>query len=476
MLPTIAQCRRAFAAAKSSNARGSATDFDGRVFRGDSQRGRFCRPICTVTAPTAGDSHFFASAAAAHAHGLVACAECQPEYAPRCPDWALGQRPLIAAVRALEHGLDGDDQINAAATVAGLSPTDLQDCFVGQLGVTPAQYQRWQRLAFAKRLLDGTDWSLTTIATAANMGSASRLSRALRAGFGAPPRLLRKRSVALYGQTRAIRLPLRAPYDANWVMEFLTKRSLPGLEEVCDDVYQRRLPSSVGATPVVGDWLQVRIEQGELRVELPAHAVNDAAGLIGRVQHVFDAHADPRAIGRVLKTDAGLAKSAATAPGLRVPGAWDGFETTVRAILGQQVSVARARNLAIDLIARFGTAGNFPTPSQLVAADVSVVGMPGKRGGAVRALASAVLDGQIALHNRADPEALFEGLCALPGIGPWTAGYVSMRVVGDADAFPRADWVVLKRLAMTAAVAQRHSLRWQPYRAYALMHIWRGDS
>jgi len=160
---------------------------------------------------------------------------------------------------------------------------------------------------------------------------------------------------------------------------------------------------------------------------------------------------------------------------MRVPGAWDGFETGVRAILGQQVSVARARNLAIDLMQRFGS-GGFPSPEALVEADVSAVGMPGKRGEAVRQLAAATLSGALQLDNAVDAQTQFETLCALPGIGPWTAGYVAMRIAGDANAFPRGDWVILKQLSMTAAVAERYSHRRAAFRAYALMYIWQASS
>ena len=470
VLPSIAQCRRAFRSAKSSTAIGSAADFDGRVFRGDRKQGLFCRPICVYTAPAEEDERFFASAAAASAAGFVACPHCQPEYAPRCPDWVLGERSLIAAVRSIERQLGSPAQLGS-----GTSQT-LAEHFLERLGATPDQYQSWQRIMLAKRLLDGTDWSQSSVALAAGMTSTSQLGRSMQRCFGATPSVLRQRCQTTNKlAARAIRLPVRAPYDAQWVTDFLTKRALPGLEEVRGGTYHRRLPSSARSQQMPGHWLQVGIGAGELRVNLPQQAAADTAQLLARVQQVFDAHADPLAIRRVLKTDPGINRSVRAAPGLRVCGAWDGFETTVRAILGQQVSVARARNLAIELIARFGSAGNFPTPNELVEADVAAVGMPGKRGGAVRALARAVLEGQLVLEDSADPQSLFEGLCALPGIGPWTAGYVSMRVVGDADAFPRADWVVLRRLEMTGARAEQHSLRWQPYRAYALMHIWRGD-
>lgn len=259
-------------------------------------------------------------------------------------------------------------------------------------------------------------------------------------------------------------LPVGEPYAADWVFEFLDRRSLPGIERVEEGAYQRRLGDS--------DWLSVSYHAGELRVRMPRGYQPDAPLLLARVRHVFDVDADSTDIDSTLASEPWLADR--VTGGIRVPGAWDGFETAVRAILGQQVSVARARNLAIALIERFASDG-FPTPVELVDADVSAIGMPGKRGGAVRALAAAVLEGQLLLDETADPEEQFERLCALPGIGPWTAGYVGMRIAGDANAFPRGDWVVLKALDMTAAAAEKYSRAWAPFRAYALMYIWQAS-
>ena len=270
------------------------------------------------------------------------------------------------------------------------------------------------------------------------------------------------------GRTRGpvqLRLPVRAPFDAEWVFGFLDKRALPGLEAVVDGVYRRRLNER--------DWLSVHYADGQLVIDLPAMSRARQLECLGRIGVVFDVNADSAAIDSVLKKERWL-RSQVTG-GIRVPGAWDGFETAVRAILGQQVSVARARDLAIELMQRFGE-GSFPQPAQLVTADVSAIGMPGKRGGAVRALAAAVLDDQLELTNVVPAVEQFAALCELPGIGPWTAGYISMRIAGDANAFPRADWVILKQLGMTAGAAERYSLAWQPFRAYALMYIWQAST
>ena len=205
---------------------------------------------------------------------------------------------------------------------------------------------------------------------------------------------------------------------------------------------------------------------------IPPAGVSHLGELLARIRRVFDLDADPQAIEGVLREDPLLADCVARNPGLRVPGAWNGYEIAVRAILGQQVSVARARELAVRLCEQFG-GGDFPGPAALAEADVSAIGMPGKRGEAVRALSKDVLAGDLVLDESAEPESLAEGLVRLPGIGPWTAGYIGMRVARDPDAFPDADWVVLKVLQMKPAESRRRSEAWRPWRAYAVMALWR---
>lgn len=265
--------------------------------------------------------------------------------------------------------------------------------------------------------------------------------------------------------TEQIELAVTEPYCAPWVFDFLAQRALPGIETVTGLHYERRL-GAAGDSVLTVDW-----RRGALRLTLPIDAPLSLKQVQPRVAALFDVAADSAAIDARLARDPLLAEQLARSPGLRVPGAWDGFEIGVRAILGQQVSVARARNLAIALCERFGD-GFFPTPAQLVEADVSAIGMPGRRGAAVRALAQAVSSGALDMGPDSDGESLATALVELPGIGPWTAGYIAMRVAGDADAYADADWVLLKELSMTAAAARRAAERWRPYRAYALMALW----
>ena len=262
-------------------------------------------------------------------------------------------------------------------------------------------------------------------------------------------------------------MPTSGPYNAPHVFGFLGARALPGLEAVDGLEYRRRLPRQGGGTVS----LRVSWCEGALRLHLPAQLAALPNEWVKRVRRLFDLDADSARIDPHLGADPLLAPWVLAAPGLRVPGAWDGFETAVRAVLGQQVSVARATQLAARLMQRFGD-GGFPCAQRLRDADVAAVGMPGQRGAAVRALAAAVADGVLDLREGTDGASLRAALRRLPGIGPWTAEYVALRVAKDADAFPAEDWVVRKVLKATAAGAAKRAATWSPWRAYALMHLW----
>ncbi len=256
-------------------------------------------------------------------------------------------------------------------------------------------------------------------------------------------------------------LPLRTPYNAEWVLSFLAGRAVPGIERVSGSTYHRRIGSEA--------WLAATFESDAVAVSLPRSApvASDDAGQ--RLRRLFDLDADATAIDAHLAGQPRLAPLVRTAPGIRVPGVWDAFEGAVRAILGQQVSVARARILAQTLCEMFGD-GAFPGPAALADADVAAIGMPGTRGRAVSALAQRVCGvGDSWLH---DPAALRSALLGIRGIGPWTAEYAAMRIARDADAFPDADWGVFKALGAKGAAARAKAEPWRPWRAYATMLLW----
>lgn len=454
--------------------------FDGAFFVGVLTTGIYCRPVCPARLPAADNVRFYASAASAEEAGYRACRRCLPERAARVPEWQIGSRAVIRALRLIDGGfLERGDSAGLAAEL-GVTPRHLNRLFQQELGTTPKGVAMSRRRALAKRLIDDTDLPFAAVAMQAGYGSLRRFNEEMVGAFGRSPRALRaaRRRRPSPATGIALRLPVRRPYDAAWVFEFLQRRALAGFEEVAGLRYRRRVPGADGAAA----WVDVSWTGDALCLEVPDACAEPLAELLPRVRRVFDLDAEPGTIADGLSRDRLLAPVVAAHPGLRVPGAWDGFETAVRAILGQQVSVDRATVLARRLLEQFGEDA-LANPLRLAGADVAAVGMPGRRGEAIRQLATAVADGRLDLHDGADPELLLDGLCRLPGIGPWTAGYVAMRVAKDPDAYPANDWVVAKMLEQAtsareakAAAAGRPGSRadaWRPWRAYAVMYLWK---
>jgi len=319
---------------------------------------------------------------------------------------------------------------------------------------------------------------MAQVADHAGMPDARALQAATRRLFNTSPSQLRSRPSAKpdgiknSSKTAAqveIELPISGAYDFAWVFDYLHLRALQGIEAVDGYCYQRRI-SKAGETPM---WVQVSCRQESLFARLPLNC-GPAYQLLHRVVRLFDLRADSAEIDHTLvrALPGALKQSVKDAPGLRVPGAWDGFETAVRAVLGQQVSVARGTELANRMVEAYGE-GDFPVPHQLRHQEVAELGMPGNRGRAISTLAEWVdVDGCTLLEGQAS-ESFVQGLGAVKGIGPWTQNYMRLRVVKDVDAFPHNDWVVLKQLNTTPAQALQLAERWRPWRAYALMHLWR---
>ena len=350
------------------------------------------------------------------------------------------------------------------------------------LQTSASQVATAQRETLEKRLiftlLVGTRLTMAQVADHAGLPDARALQAATRRLFNTSPSQLRSRPSAKpdgiknSSKTAAqveIELPISGAYDFAWVFDYLHLRALQGIEAVDGYCYQRRI-SKAGETPI---WVQVNCRQESLFARLPLNC-GPAYQLLHRVVRLFDLRADSAEIDHTLvRTLPGaLKQSVKDAPGLRVPGAWDGFETAVRAVLGQQVSVARGTELANLAIAAYG-GGDFPAPHQLRHQEIAELGMPGNRGRAIATMAAWVADNEYALLEGAASEDFVQRIGGIKGIGPWTQNYMRLRLVKDADAFPHNDWVVLKQLQTTPAAASTLSQDWRPWRAYALMHIWR---
>lgn len=459
MMPSADICRRAHVARDMR--------FDGRFVVAVITTGVFCRPTCPARMPRQENARYLPTPAAAVAQGFRPCRRCRPHAAPPVPEWTLGCETVLRALRRIEAGFLGDRGTADLAAVLGIGTRQLTRLFVKELGTTPAAFARSRRLLLARRLLEETALKIADVAMSAGYGSLRRFNEEFRQAFEVPPSALRSRdrrkTNAAKGQQEGIelRLAVREPYCTEWVFPFLAARAIRGLESVAGGVYRRRLAG--------GARIGVERVAGGLRVAIPGVAIGDAATVLGRVRRLFDLGADPAAIDSHLAQELQLGPLVEAVPGIRVPGVWNPFEGAVRAILGQQVSVARATLLAERLCERFGD-GDFPSAAALAGADVAAIGMPGGRGRAISAIARRVLaDGDGWLLDAATLRGAF---AEIRGVGPWTTEYAAMRVSADADAFPDSDWGVWKVLGVKGKAARRLAEPWRPWRAYATMHLW----
>ena len=444
--------------------------FDGRFVTAVLTTGIYCRPVCPARPPARENVRYFPTAAAARDAGFRPCLRCRPEDAGRLPEWTVGSETAVRGLRLIDAGYLNDHRVEDLAALLGCTGRHLSRIFRSELGTTPASLGRTHRVQLAKRLIDTGGLRLAEVAMHAGYGSLRRFNDEMKAVFGCPPSQLRRRSTIRRGQPLTLQLAVRKPYNADWVFGYLARRALAGLETVQGLSYRRRLLGAGGS-----GCLEVRWRHDHLTVTVPPGFQDNLGEILRRTRRLFDLDADSAVIDAHLSADGLLGPRVRATPGLRVPGAWDGFETAVRAVLGQQVSVARATRLAEILIERYG-GGAFPSPAALAAVNPAEIGMPGRRGEAIRRLAAEVEAGSLRLDECVDSGELRERLCELPGIGSWTASYVALRVARDPDAFPESDWGVLKALGTTAASARRQARAWAPWRGYALMHLWHGGA
>lgn len=459
-LPSLKVCQRA---RQSRDPR-----FDGRFFIGVVTTGVYCRTICPARMPKEDNVRYFVTAAQAQEGGYRPCLRCRPEAAPRLPEWTLGSETVLRALRHVEAGYLNDHNSNQLAHAVGVGQRQLNRLFKSELGASAKTIAQLCRAKLAKKLLLRTPLKFTEVAFHAGYGSVSRFNSEMNKCFQRTPRQIRNAKLLATNTTITVQLPVRPPYDVDWVFEYLHKRALRGLEIVervaGEWCYRRRVAGTQEA------WVCVRSTAQGLEAELPL-VDEPLHSLLTRIRRVFDLNADGKAIHDALKNDALLSRWVRARPGLRVPGAWDGFETTVRAILGQQVSVERGTDLAVKMIDLYG-GGFFPKPEQLTDQDIAQIGMPAKRGQAIRELACRVAQGDFKVDDCQPYDAMVEALESLSGIGPWTANYVRMRALKDPDAFPDNDWVVMKTLDCTASKARLRAEPWRPWRSYALMYLW----
>ena len=465
--------------------------FDGVFFVGVQTTGIYCRPICPARTPGRARCAFFASAAQAERAGFRACLRCRPELAPRddrgatTPAAVDAIDALVAKVtRRISEGALNEQSVGELAMELGISERHLRRATESRLGVSPVELAQTRRLALAKQLLHDTALPLTSIAFASGFGSVRRFNAMFAAKMGTPPSALRSKRGASAGDAITLRLDYRPPYDWARLLGFLRGRAIPGVERVGDGAYRRvvHLAGRVGEITVTPAKdraaLQLALAPSLLPVVMP---------LVARVRRMFDLDARPDLIDRQLARDRALAPMIAARPGLRVPGAVDPFEASVRALLGQQVSVAAATTLAGRFAAQLGTrvadgelCFRFPTPAEVASAGAETVvkvGMPMARAIAIHGLAAALARGDLSLDHSADLEPFVARLCELRGIGPWTAHYLAMRALHLPDAFPASDLGIQKALRRAGPrAAEARAEAWRPYRSYAVIHLWTGLS
>ncbi|MGB8543633.1 MAG: AlkA N-terminal domain-containing protein [Candidatus Acidiferrales bacterium] len=457
--------------------------FDGKFFIGVKGSGVYCRPICP--APTAKEKNvrYFSTAAAAAEAGFRPCLRCRPEASPATPAWCGTSNTVSRALRLIgETGLE-DGGVEALAERLGIGSRHLRRLFLKHLGATPTAVAHTRRLHFAKKLIDETNLPMSQVAIASGFGCVRRFNAAIRKIYGRTPtrirRLVRSRTDQPENQYLFL-LRFRAPYHWNGMLTFLAKRAIPGVETVEQGAYRRSI-SLNGRHGYFEVSLQDGMDALAVRIQFP-----DPCSLffiVERIRAMFDLGADWVDIARTLKSDPALAERVRGAPGLRVPGCWDGFELATRAIVGQVISVANATAISGRIARKFGTpftaAGKlthlFPTPEVLASADLSTIGLTKARGETIRTLARAVCEGRIRFEGIVETDAFLARLCEISGIGTWTAQYVAMRALGEPDAFPAGDLGLLCALNLTSSrELERRSEAWRPWRAYATMYLWNG--
>ena len=467
--------------------------FDGRLFVAVVSTGIYCRPICPARTAKPENCRFFASATAAQSAGFRPCLRCRPETSPRLAAWHGASITVRRALALIEAGsLDGDGAcVEALAGRLGIGERQLRRLFRHHLGGSPIAVAQTKRALFAKQLINETRLSMTQVALGAGFGSVRRFNHTLRHLYGRSPRELRRarRDPKLAGASSSgltLTLGYSPPYDWEAMVAFLAARAIPGVEAIAQGCYMRTI-----ALDGLHGWIEVAPQpRGDaLLVTIHFPRVTALGEIVARVRRMFDLAADITAIEAHLASDPVLSPMIAARPGLRVPGAWDGFELAVRAVLGQQITVGAATALAGRLVlacgqplalaeAPSGLSHVFASCEKLACADLARLGMPGARKSAIRTLAASFASDPHLLGPGRDLERTIERLRALRGIGEWTAQYVAMRAVRESDAFPASDVGLLRAMAgqsgrrPTAAELLARAESWRPWRAYAALHLW----
>jgi AraC family transcriptional regulator, regulatory protein of adaptative response / DNA-3-methyladenine glycosylase II len=470
--------------------------FDGLIFVGVTSTGVYCRPVCPARTPKFENCRFFGSAAAAQQAGFRPCLRCRPETAPDFACWRGTSTTVSRALALITDGaLDGRGaSVEKLAERLGMGERQLRRLFLQHLGASPIAVAQTRRVLFAKQLIHETQLPMTEVALAAGFGSLRRFNEVFQNLFQRPPSALRRTAAGIAANAEAgvtLRLRYRPPYDWDSMLAFLQARAISGVEVVEDGRYLRtvEVEGSVGTVEVAH-----LPQRQSLKVTIRLSRIRSLPAIVGRVRRLFDLGADIQTIDAHLSCDPLLAHLIARRPGLRAPGGWDGFELGVRAVLGQQVSVAAARQLAGKLVALHGKSlpiayrshpglsHVFPTAKTIAAAQSIGLGMPVARQRSLKALAEAMAVNPNLFRPSATMEDAIERLRAIDGVGEWTAQYIALRALREMDAFPASDIGLLRSIALaegirpTSASLLQRAESWRPWRAYAAQHLWVADA
>lgn len=463
--------------------------YDGRFFTCVRTTGVYCRPICPARPPKFENCTFVPTAAAAQAAGFRPCLRCRPECSPEVDAWRGTEAVVSRALKLIEAGSLDDGDITSLAERLGIGGRQLRRLFRRYVGAAPITVAQTRRVLLAKQLIHQTDLSMIEVALASGFGSVRRFNETFQRLYNRPPSELRRHAAtSLTGPEISILLPYKPPYDWEAMLCFFAARAIHGLEVVTRDSYSRvvEFDEMVGSIQITHAPYQSSLQ---VTVRLPR--LNVLPAIIARVRRQFDLGAEPIAIATALSTDPILAPLVAARPGMRVPGAWDGFEVAVRAVLGQQITVKAATRLATRVVSTLGRRVTglgsadlthvFPRPESFHSDVLTTLGMPRARAMTLAGIAQAAISDRRRFDPRRNLQESVAALREIEGVGEWTAQYIAMRAMSESDAFLAADAALRRKLAAlglrlsTAALLSRAE-RWRPWRAYAMLYLWMSDT
>ncbi|HET6876600.1 MAG TPA: AlkA N-terminal domain-containing protein [Jatrophihabitans sp.] len=450
--------------------------FDGWFYTAVRTTGIYCRPSCPAITPQRANVSFYPSAAAAQRAGYRACKRCRPDASPGSPEWNLRGDLAGRALRMINDGIIDRAGVPGLAARLGYSERQVHRTLVAEVGAGPLALARAQRAQTARILLETTTLPITDVAFAAGFASVRQFNDTVREIFATTPSGLRggRPRPANEAGVVSLRLPYREPMAVSGLLDFLGAHAVPGLESYEDGVFTRVIgapggPALVSLTP--GD--------GAVFCRARLHDLRDLTTVVSRIRSLLDLDADPLAVDAALAGDTALAPLVRKRPGLRSPGAVDGFETAVRTVVGQQVSLKGARTVLGRIVAAHGTVAfpeepwrTFPTPAALAAADPASLPLPRNRIRSVQSIAAAFAAERICLDPGVDRDDVRAELLALPGVGPWTADYLRMRATGHPDVLLQTDLVVRRAADQLGLDLAGGRPDWAPWRSYATHHLW----